>query len=64
MERGLARLSLADAAVEVTATSKGERILACLGEIHLEHSILDLKNVYIGKDMNLRVSKHCPLLAH
>ncbi len=53
----MARLSLADASVEVTATSKGERILACLGEIHLEQSILELKNVYIGKDIDLRVSK-------
>jgi len=50
-------LSLADAAVEVTATSKGERILACLGEIHLEQSIIDLKNVYIGKEIELRISE-------
>ena len=57
LERGLAKLSLADAAVEVTATAKGEMLLACLGEIHLEQSILDLKNNYIGKDMELRISQ-------
>jgi len=56
LERGLVKLSLADAAVEVTATAKGERILACLGEIHLEQSILDLEKVYCGKDMKLRIS--------
>jgi Translation elongation factors (GTPases) len=50
-------LSLADAAVEVIATTKGERILACLGEIHLEQSILDLRNEYIGRDIELRISK-------
>jgi len=46
LEKGLAKLSLADAAIEVTATSKGERILACQGEIHLEQSILDLETIY------------------
>jgi len=57
LERGLLQLSLADAAVEVTATGKGERILACLGEIHLEQSLLDLKQVYCRKkDIELRVS--------
>lgn len=50
-------MSLADAAVEVIATTKGERILACLGEIHLEQSILDLRNEYIGRDIELRISK-------
>jgi ribosome assembly protein 1 len=39
----------------VTATAKGERILACLGEIHLEQSILDLKKVYCG-NIELRIS--------
>mgnify|MGYP006378782125 CR=1 FL=1 len=38
LERGPRRLSLADAAVEVSATDKGERLLACLGELHLEQS--------------------------
>lgn len=57
LERGLLQLSLADAAVEVTATAKGERILACLGEIHLEQSILDLQKVYCRKkDIQVRVS--------
>jgi ribosome assembly protein 1 len=57
LEKGLAKLSLADGAVEVTLTAKGERILACLGEIHLEQSILDLKNIYCGKEIDLRISK-------
>jgi ribosome assembly protein 1 len=48
-------LSLADSSVEVTATAKGERILACLGEIHLEQSILDLKRVYCD-NIELRIS--------
>jgi ribosome assembly protein 1 len=57
LERGLTKLSMADAAVEVTATDKGERILACLGELHLEQSILDLERVYCGKEgIKLRVS--------
>ena len=56
LERGLLKLSLADAAVEVTATSKGELILACLGEIHLEQSIFDLKNMYFGKEIDIRIS--------
>lgn len=56
LERGLRKLALADAAVEVTATAKGERLLACLGEIHLEQSILDLRNVYCGREIKLRIS--------
>lgn len=57
LEEGLLKLSLADAAVEVTATAKGERILACLGEIHLEQSILELETTYCGKkDIQLRIS--------
>ena len=56
LERGLLKLSLADSSVEVTATAKGERILACLGEIHLEQSILDLETVYCDKSIKLRIS--------
>jgi ribosome assembly protein 1 len=56
LERGLIKLSLADSAVEVTATAKGERILACLGELHLEQSLLDLKKLYCEKDIDLRIS--------
>lgn len=57
LEQGLVQLRLADAAVEVTATAKGERILACLGELHLEQSILDLRQTYCGKeDIQLRIS--------
>ncbi len=58
LEKALVQLSLADAAVEVTATAKGERILACLGELHLEQSILDLQKVYCEKkDIQLRISE-------
>ena len=58
LERGLVKLSLADAAVEVTATAKGERIVACLGELHLEQSILDLQNIYCDKKgVQLRISE-------
>ncbi len=55
LEKGLLKLSLADSSVEVTATAKGERILACLGEIHLEQSILDLQTVYCD-NIKLRIS--------
>jgi ribosome assembly protein 1 len=58
LEKGLIRLCLADAAVEVTATAKGERILACLGELHLEQTIIDLQRIYCDKkDIQLRVSE-------
>jgi ribosome assembly protein 1 len=56
LERGLLKLSLADSSVEVTATAKGERILACLGEIHLERSILDLETVYCEGNIKVRTS--------
>ncbi|KAL7437180.1 hypothetical protein ACHAXM_005480 [Skeletonema potamos] len=56
LERGLLKLSLADSSVEVTATAKGERILACLGEIHLERSILDLATVYCDGNIKIRTS--------
>ena len=49
-------MSLADAAVEVTATSKGEMILACLGEIHLERCIHDLETVYCDRQIKLKCS--------
>mmetsp|Transcript_49300 Transcript_49300/g.56854 ORF Transcript_49300/g.56854 Transcript_49300/m.56854 type:complete len:1160 (+) Transcript_49300:127-3606(+) len=58
LEMGLLKLSLADGAVEVTATAKGERILACLGELHLEQSIIDLQKVYCDKKgIELRISE-------
>jgi ribosome assembly protein 1 len=57
LEKGLVKLSLADASVEVTATAKGERILACLGELHLEQSVLDLRKVYCDKEIQLRISE-------
>ena len=42
--------------MEVTATAKGERILACLGEIHLEQAILELENTYCERGIKLRIS--------
>lgn len=57
LEKGLVKLSLADASVEVTATAKGERILACLGELHLEQSVLDLQKVYCDRVVQLRISE-------
>jgi ribosome assembly protein 1 len=57
LEHGLVKLTLADGAVEVTATTKGERILACLGEIHLEQSLLDLETRYCGKEVKIRKSE-------
>lgn len=42
--------------MEVTATAKGERILACLGEIHLERCILDLETVYCDRNIKIRIS--------
>ena len=56
LDRALLQLSCADAAIEVTATARGERILACLGEIHLEQSILDLQHVYCSRPIGLRTS--------
>lgn len=56
LERGLVKLTLADAAVEVTATARGERILACLGEIHLEQCVLDLERIFCEKEIKVRVS--------
>ena len=40
LERGLAQLQ---GVVEVTFTPKGERLLACYGELHLEQSLFDLR---------------------
>ena len=59
LERGLMKLSLADSSVQVTATARGERLLACLGEIHLEQSINDLETIYCSnneKQIPLRIS--------
>jgi ribosome assembly protein 1 len=57
LERGLEKLRLADASVEVTATDKGERLLACLGELHLDQCIIDLEKLYCGKEgIKLKIS--------
>ncbi|GAX14215.1 ribosome assembly protein 1 [Fistulifera solaris] len=57
LERGLVKLSLADAAIEVTSTARGEKLLAALGELHLEQSLIDLERVYCNKEgIKFRVS--------
>lgn len=52
LERGLVRLSLADAAIKVTATAKGERILACLTEIYLEQSVWTWRRYIVERKCN------------
>ena len=56
LERGLEQLRLVDGAVEVTITDKGELLLACLGELHLEQTILDLQHTYCDQEIELRIS--------
>lgn len=57
LERGLVKLALADAAIEVTSTARGEKLLAALGELHLEQSLIDLERVYCNREgIKFRVS--------
>lgn len=57
LESGLEKLRLADASVEVSTTEKGERLLACLGELHLDQCIVDLEKLYCGKEgIKLKIS--------
>lgn len=56
LERGLDQLRLVDGAVEVSTTDKGERLLACLGELHLAQTILDLQRTYCDREVELRIS--------
>lgn len=57
LERGLLKLALADAAIEVTSTARGEKLLAALGELHLEQSLIDLERVYCNREgIKFRVS--------
>jgi ribosome assembly protein 1 len=56
LEEGLVQLSLSDSAVEITATARGERLLACIGELHLEQAILDLKTVHCTREIGIRIS--------
>ncbi|CAB1115634.1 unnamed protein product [Ectocarpus sp. CCAP 1310/34] len=46
LELGLSRLYQADPAVEVSVTTRGEHIVCCLGELHLEQSLKDLRERY------------------
>lgn len=57
LEHGLEKLRMADTSVEVSATDKGERLLACLGELHLDQCIVDLEKLYCGKEgIKLKIS--------
>eukprot|EP00752_Nemacystus_decipiens_P007824 g6989.t1 len=46
LELGLSRLYQADPAVEVSVTTRGEHVVCCLGELHLEQSLKDLRERY------------------
>lgn len=52
LERALVRLAQADASVEVSTTSRGERSLACLGEMHLERCVHDLERSRCDEDVD------------
>jgi len=56
LEEGLAKLSLADGAAEISVTSSGALSIACLGEIHLEQAILDLHKMF-SKKIEFRLSE-------
>lgn len=43
LRRGLAMLNHADPCVEITLSSQGEMVMYCLGELHLERCLEDLK---------------------
>ncbi len=55
LEEGLQKLYQADPAVEVSVTARGEHIVACLGELHLEQCVKDLSESY-AKGAKVRVS--------
>ncbi len=55
LEEGLKKLYQADPAVEVSVTARGEHIVACLGELHLEQCVKDLSNTY-AEGTKIRVS--------
>ncbi|CAM9908533.1 unnamed protein product, partial [Phaeothamnion confervicola] len=46
LERGLGMLYQADPAAEVMITDRGEHIISCLGELHLEQCLKDLRERY------------------
>ncbi len=55
LEEGLQKLYQADPAVEVSVTDRGEHIVACLGELHLEQCVKDLSESY-AEGAKVRVS--------
>ncbi len=55
LEEGLKKLYQADPAVEVSVTARGEHIVACLGELHLEQCVKDLSESY-AECARIRVS--------
>jgi ribosome assembly protein 1 len=57
LERGLRMLQLSDAGVQVTDDAvRGELLLACRGELHLEQSLVDLQTKLLAEPIELRVS--------
>jgi ribosome assembly protein 1 len=57
LERGLRLLRLSDAGVQVTDdAARGELLLACRGELHLEQSLVDLQTKLLAEPVELRVS--------
>jgi ribosome assembly protein 1 len=53
LEAGLSRLFQADPAVEVSVSDRGEHIVCCLGELHLEQCIKDLRERYAGVEVRV-----------
>jgi ribosome assembly protein 1 len=47
LKRGLRLLQLSDAGVQVSETPRGETLLSCCGELHLEHSLVDLRTKHL-----------------
>ncbi|CAM9130524.1 unnamed protein product [Scytosiphon promiscuus] len=46
LELGLSRLCLVRLAIRVSVTTRGEHVVCCLGELHLEQSLKDLRERY------------------
>eukprot|EP00953_Heterococcus_sp_UTEX-ZZ885_P037920 19465-Heterococcus_DN1.PRE.1 len=53
LELGLSKLYQADPAVEVSVTDRGEHIVCCLGELHLEQCLKDLREQYAGVEVRV-----------
>ena len=56
LQEGLRRLNQADPAVETYITSKGERVIAARGELHLERCLKDLRERF-AVGLRIHVSK-------